>query len=105
MCYTGQCSYESFNPMTGDCSCRKKSGPCPYETEECKDCAEVMHEEDLNDDGRCEDCAEAYEEYLKPTPFDKFKCLVCGKEQLMGHLEPGFKCPDCGGSTYNTEDE
>lgn len=33
MCYCN-CTYEHFNPLTGDCHCKRGKNPCPEDIEE-----------------------------------------------------------------------
>jgi hypothetical protein len=45
MCYNN-CQYESYNPVTGDSHCRRRSNPCPMELSYCEKCSvEVTDEE------------------------------------------------------------
>ena len=61
MCYNN-CAYEVFNPMTGDCKCTKKMGPCPSDGHTCVSCGvsiseEQFYETEYEYDGAlCFDC-------------------------------------------------
>ena len=46
MCYTGQCPHESFNPITGNCHCRRGKNPCPMEDELCEECQAILTNEE-----------------------------------------------------------
>ena len=55
MCYQ-RCMYENWN---GDCKMFSypKGFVCPPDRAYCDSCEEMFHEERIDDDGYCEDCA------------------------------------------------
>ena len=58
MCYNN-CQYENYNPMTGDCHCRRGSNPCPEE-EELIMCPYCETEQELSD--TCTECGATLQE-------------------------------------------
>lgn len=57
MCYTGYCDYEDFNPITGNCSCRRGKNPCPEDAETIEMFMCPYCEEEFPEDGQ-EECPE-----------------------------------------------
>jgi len=60
MCYNN-CRFESYNPVTGNCACRRGSNPCPEELEDitCVYCG-FEFEPDGGDNEECPDCGEVF---------------------------------------------
>jgi len=120
MCYCN-CEYERFNPLTGDCHCRKGRNPCPEELEHCEECEVVVRSEQYEKSSSivgkplCEDCLvnalenvvfcdecnviiDDVEEYEKSFgKVDRFLCAKClEKQRLITCFHCGEKFEDEG---------
>jgi len=99
MCYNG-CSYERFNPATGDCHCRLPAGcKCPQDIEYCSVCDDEIPDIQVEESSKynqqlCKDCLEDLIESLKII------CEHCGEAFEINHKG---RCPKCQ-HEYDSED-
>lgn len=97
MCYNN-CSYESFNPVTGDCACRRGKNPCPEELVYCEKCKVSISEEDYSDSleatgGKLALCYDCFMEWLDGNAT-QIMCPYCDTEFESADSD-STECPKC----------